>query len=83
MSYPRPHQLKKTRPEIRYQCEQCGEEVHPNSKSVAQRVVGWIVPRSAGGANHIRHQERMPAFAHVACLAELHDEAQGTQEGLF
>lgn len=68
---------------MEYQCVECGGALKPGGKSVAQRVTGWIAPRSAGGANHIRHQQRYPEFAHVACLEELHLSAKGNQEGLF
>lgn len=66
-----------------YRCEVCGEEVSPRAKAVATRVVGWVTPRTKGGANHIRNQQATGEYAHLACLDEMTDPGHGDQSTLF
>lgn len=66
-----------------YHCVVCNRKINPNSKSTAQRVGGWITPRSGGGANHIKYKETYPAYAHEACLEELHSPVTANQDALF
>lgn len=63
-------------------CIACGEEADPEAKNTAHEVLGWVVPRSAGGTNHIRYQEVTGQFCHVACLEERVKQG-GRQELLF
>jgi hypothetical protein len=51
-------------------CEVCQLPVNSKAKGVAQKVTGWVSPRSGGGANHIRFQKGTGEWAHVACLEE-------------
>ena len=68
---------------VDYTCGFCHLAVNPNHKSVAQRVTGWVAPRSGGGTNHVLHMVKQPVFAHKACLDELQHSSQGEQEALF
>jgi hypothetical protein len=66
-----------------YTCQYCKQSINPNAKSVAQKVTGWVAPRSGGGTNHVLQMVKLPEFAHKACLDELQNIGQGKQEGLF
>lgn len=64
-------------------CEYCGEPANTKAKNVARQVTGWIVPRSGGGANHIKYPAPTGLYVHTACLEEYHRPAEANQSQLF
>lgn len=77
---------KRTNPNVnavRYLCMYCHDECDPTAKGTARQVMGWVTPRDAGGANHIRFQNPTGAYAHVSCLEEDQIPVQALQQGMF
>lgn len=75
--------MVKSKTPARYVCSVCGRPCNPKSKSTARQVVGWVTPRQAGGANHIRYQRNTGHYAHRACLSETEEPAKELQGELF
>jgi hypothetical protein len=68
---------------VKLPCSICGNQLDTSRSNTAQRVTGWVSPRSGGGANHIRYQVRQKEWAHVACLEEADNPVATNQQAMF
>jgi hypothetical protein len=64
-------------------CDQCGDQLDARAPGVAQRVRGWRVNRSQGGANMIALAEPMPQWLCRHCLDKRRDGLAYDQPTLF
>lgn len=62
-------------------CTYCDADIKDVKRpGIARLVEGWIIPRNAGGANHIRYKKERWVYAHVSCVEVAH--RGGSQDSL-
>lgn len=67
----------------RVDCAQCSDTIDARAPGVAQRVTGWRINRSGGGANMIALPETEPKWLCQHCLDKRRSGLSWDQLSLF